>query len=163
MKKLKKFFRFIFILIVVTIFFIFICSHLFQFLWNFDIFNSDNYKRVTIYWEKGGVFKTFKDVSLVFSFVLFPILSIIVSFKLYKKGFWKTILYPFYKIYRFFTRPKVTEVEHVSIKNLGAKSRTIDEIISDKIKEKGENTTSQHTIMDIRQQISAKLEENEKQ
>ena len=55
------------------------------------------------------------------------------------------------------------EVEHVSIKNLGIKDKSLDEIISAKLKEKGEDQTSVHTIKDIRQQISAKLEENKKQ
>ena len=163
MKKLKKFFRFISILLVVTIFFISICNWLFQIVWNFELFNPESYKKISIFWEKGGVIKSFKDLSLAFSFIFFPILTIIISFRLYKKGFWKTMLYPLYCIYRFFTRPKVTEVEHVSIKNLGSKNKTIDEIISDKIKEKGENIANQHTISDIRQQVSAKIGENEKQ
>ena len=163
MKKFKKLLKFISILTVVTIVFTSICRPIFQSLWNFDFFNSKNYKILLMYWEKGGVFKTFKDVSLVFSFVLLPVLCLTTTARLYKKGFWKTIFSPVYKLYRFFTRPKVTEVEHVSIKNLGSKSKSIDEIISDKIKEKGENIAAPHTISNIRQQVSAKLEENEKQ
>ena len=67
---------------------------------------------------------------------------------------------PFFKLYKKFTRPKKLDVEHVSIKNLGSKSRSLDEIIADKMKEKGEKVSQQYTTIDIRQQVSAKVEEN---
>jgi hypothetical protein len=54
------------------------------------------------------------------------------------------------------------EVEHVSIKNIGVKDKTIDEIISEKIRG-NENSGAAHTSIDIRKQISAKIEENVKQ
>ena len=70
---------------------------------------------------------------------------------------------PVLKLYRKVTRPKNMEPEHVSIKNLGSKERTLDEIISDKLKEKGESLIQNKESISLRQQISAKIEENEKQ
>ena len=55
------------------------------------------------------------------------------------------------------------EVEHVTIKNLGGKDKTLDEIISEKIKEQGQDNSSAHVVRDLRKQISAKIEDNEKQ
>lgn len=55
------------------------------------------------------------------------------------------------------------EVEHVIIKNLGNKDKTLDEIISEKMKEKGENKQEENTSRSLREQIAAKIEENKKQ
>ena len=41
--------------------------------------------------------------------------------------------------------------------------KTLDEIISDKIKEQGKDKGSAHIVRDLRKQISAKIEENEKE
>ena len=55
------------------------------------------------------------------------------------------------------------EIEHVSLKNIGGKDKTLDEIITDKIKEQNGNGASGHTSTNIRRQIAAKIEENEKE
>lgn len=163
MKKLKKFFRFCLISIVVLAFVIYVGRILLRFIWNFDILNADSYKIMYDYWEKGGVFNTFRDCSLGIALLLLPIIWLILSYKLYKYGFWKFIFTPVVKVYRHFSRPKNMEVEHVSIKNLGAKDKTLDEIISEKIKEKEGNAAHEHMAKNIRQQIAAKIEENTKQ
>ena len=55
------------------------------------------------------------------------------------------------------------EIEHVSIKNLGEKDKTLDEIIKAKIEKEGKNLSRSHEVADLRKQIAAKIEENEKQ
>lgn len=55
------------------------------------------------------------------------------------------------------------EVEHIAIKNLGEKNKTLDEIIAEKAKNRGEGKNIGHTSQNLRQQIAAKIEENEKQ
>ncbi len=160
MKKIFKFIKFLLISIVVFYVYAIIARLLFKMIWNFGLFNPESYAKLYNFWEKGGVFKEFKDLSLAVCLIVLPILWFITSYKLYKKGFWKTILSPFFKLYKKFTRPKKLDVEHVSIKNLGSKSRSLDEIIADKMKEKGEKVSQQYTTIDIRQQVSAKVEEN---
>ena len=114
------------------------------------------------FWENGGVFKTFKDCSLLFLMMFFPVLGFYMTARLYKKGFWATILKPINKLYRKFSAPVPMDDVHIVIKNLGAKTGDIDEIISDKLKEKGDSLANSNTTRSIRQQISVKIEENEK-
>ena len=163
MKKLKKLLKFVSIFLTTTFFLSLIGGQIIKFFWNFDNFGATSYIKLVDFWENGGVFKTFKDISLIVCLLLLPIFIIISTNKLYKKGFWKTVLYPLIFSYKRLTRPKNLEPEHVSIKNLGAKDRTLDEIISEKIKEKGQNQETSHTITDIRSQISQKIQENETQ
>lgn len=163
MKKIKKFIRFLSILITMFAILASIGQVVFQYLWGINLFDIKSYQKLYKLWDSGYVFRSFNDISLLFSLIFLPIFWLKSSFTLYKKGFWKTMSIPFVKIYRKLTRPKNMEVEHVSIKNLGIKGKSLDEIISAKLKEKGEDPTSVHTIKDIRQQISAKLEENKKQ
>ena len=54
------------------------------------------------------------------------------------------------------------EVEHVTIKNLGGKDKTLDEIIEEKIKEENKSANG-NMVSDLRKQIAAKIEENEKE
>jgi len=157
MKKLKKFIRFLFILIAVFVALAYCSRVVFMYFWGINTFDTKSYIKLYNLWESGYVFKSFSDISLLFMLVAIPIFWINSSIKLYKKGFWKTIAAPFVKIYRLLTRPKNMEVEHVSIKNLGVKDKSLEEIISAKIKEKGEDIGTSNTTKDIRQQISAKL------
>ena len=68
---------------------------------------------------------------------------------------------PIIKTYRRLTRPKSMDMEHVVVKNLGVKDKSLDDIIANKIKEEHQNTAASHITRDLRQQISAKIEENE--
>ena len=162
MKKLKKSLKFIIISMLVLVVLVWVGRFFFQLFWNFDILDKKDYNTLYKYWERGGVFKTFKDCTLALALALFPIMWIYLSKKLYKYGLGKFLLYPIIAIYRKLTRPKSLDIEHVVIKNIGAKDRTIDEIISEKIKS---NTSggNANTSLDIRKQISAKIEENVKQ
>ena len=160
---MKKLLRYVLIFLTTSSFLLLIGGQIIKFFWNFDIFGATSYIKLTDFWENGGVFKTFKDISLILCLLLLPIFIIISTNKLYKKGFWKTVLYPLIFLYKRLTRPKNLEPEYVSIKNLGAKDRTLEEIISEKIKEKGQNQENSHTIKDIRNQISQKIQENETQ
>ncbi len=160
MKKIIKFIRFCTISSVIFGLYAAVASIFFKMIWGFRLFAPEPYVKLYSFWEKGGVFKEVKDISLVASLIALPVCSLISGYKMYKKGFWKTILSMFSHIYRRCTRPKNMEVEHVAIKNLGSKSRTLDEIISDKMKEKGETLTQEVTSLSLRQQVSAKVEEN---
>lgn len=160
MKKIKKILTFSAIAIVITIIFGSICQVLFNWFWSFDILDRRSYQTLLSWWEEGGVFNTFRDCSLGVSLLLFPIICFGISYKLYKQGFWKTILSPFIKLYHACTRPKNMEVEHVSIKNLGVKDKPLEEIIADKIKQEKVESTANNASKTIRQQIAAKLEEN---
>ena len=162
MKKLKKIIRFLMILLATTSFFAFIGYFIVMFFWRFNILDLSHYRSLYVFWMKGGVFNTFSDLSLLLCLLLLPILIIKYTKKLYKQGFWKNVLSPFIKLYKRVTRPKNLETEHVSIKNLGAKDKTLEEIIADKIKEKGEKQ-HQNTLQDIRSQITEKIKENESQ
>lgn len=163
MKKIKKMLRFCSISAVVLICWVYLCQIAFKFLWNFEILDQSSYKAVALYWEKGGVFNTFHDISLGGSLILAPVLWLVLSYKLYKYGFWKFVFSLVIKLYNHFNRPKNLEVEHVSIKNIGGKDKTIDEIISEKIEAQGKKTTSVHAAKSIREQIATKIEENENQ
>lgn len=163
MKKLKKIYRFCAISIVTFIPLIFICQFIFNLIWHFDILNKKSYLIVADYWNKGGVYNSFRDWSLGIAFLLIPICWMVLSYKIYKVGFWKFVLYPIVAAYHRAAYPQNMEVEHVTIKNLGGKDKTLDEIISDKIKEQGHDKGSSHLVRDLRKQISAKIEENEKQ
>ena len=163
MKKLRKFIRFSVISFIVLIVFLFISRIVLKLIWNFDILALKSYRIMLEYWEKGGVFSTFKDLSLGAFFILFPILWLICSYKLYKYGLGRFLATPIIKIYRKMTRPKNMEVEHVCIKNLGNKDKSLDEIISEMIKEKGTSDQTENTCRSLREQIAAKIKENEKQ
>lgn len=163
MKKIKNFIRFFIISIVVLIFFLLITRIIIKQVWSFDIFSAKYYIMVAEYWEKGGVFSTFKDLSLGCIFILLPIIWLVCSYKLYKYGVGRFLAMPIIKLYRKITGPKNMEVEHVSIKNLGSKSKSLDEIISEKIKEKGLENSQTNTSYSLREQISAKIKENEKE
>ncbi len=163
MKKIKKILRFSSISIVIFIVLGYIARIIFNLLWNFDLLSPKSYQILYSFWEKGGVFNTFRDCSLGAALFLLPVLWLVVSYKVYKKGFWKTVLKPMEKIYRKLTAPKNMEVAHVTVKNLGGKDRTLDEIIADKIKAEKGNIAAGQTVRDIRKEISARIEENEKQ
>lgn len=160
MKKLKKMIKFIFISLIVLGVITFLSRFLFSFFWNFDILNKESYQTIYKYWNGGGEFKNFKDCSLVVCLILFPIVWLKLSNKLYKYGLVNFLLNPIIKGYRRFTRPKSLEVEHVSIKNIGKKDKSLDEIISDKLKEKNISIGAGNTSKNIRQQISSKIGEN---
>lgn len=163
MKKIKKLCRFCFISALVLIVFLFLGRIIFRLLWNFDILSAVSYQKMQNYWENGGVFNTFKDCSLLFALLLFPIIWLYFAKKLYKYGLIKFLTNPIILLYRRLTRPKVMEVEHVSIKNMGAKDKTLDEIISEKLKSEGKQSGLAHLSKDLRKQIAAKIGENEKQ
>lgn len=163
MKKIKKFLRFTTISAFVLVLLAFIGQILFRLLWNFELFNVESYKILKEYWEKGGVFNTFRDYSLGASLILMPVIWLVWSYKIYKKGFWRSVLSIIDKTYRKITRPKNMEVEHVSLKNIGGKEKTLDEIITDKIKERNSNAGAGHMSANLRRQIAAKIEENEKE
>lgn len=163
MKKIKNLIRFLIISFIVLIFFLFIGRILLRLIWNFDILSTKSYQILLEYWEKGGVFSTFKDISLGVVFILLPIIWLICSYKLYKYGLGRFLTIPIIKVYRKLTRPKNMEIEHVAIKNLGNKDKSLDEIISEKIKEKGVNNQEENTSRNLREQIAAKIKENEKQ
>lgn len=162
MKKIKKALRYIAICCTVFLFLIFVYFYVFKAIWNFNILSVKSYKAMYSFWENGGVFKTFKDCSLLFLMMFFPVLGFYMTARLYKKGFWATILKPINKLYRKFSAPVPMDDVHIVIKNLGAKTGDIDEIISDKLKEKGDSLANSNTTRSIRQQISVKIEENEK-
>ena len=162
MKKMKKALRYIAIFCIVFLFLIFVYFHVFKVIWNFNILNVKSYKAMYSFWERGGVFKTFKDCSLLFLMAIFPVLGFYITAKLYKKGFWATLTKPINKLYRKFNAPEPMDDVHIVIKNLGAKTGDIDEIISDKLKEKGDVLANSNTTKSIRQLISVKIEENEK-
>lgn len=163
MKKLQKLIRFLFISVLMAAVVSWIARWLFNFIWSFDIFSRHSYQVMYNYWENGGVFNTFKDCSLVLLLFLLPVIWLILSYKLYKYGLLKFIFSPVGKLYRRLTRPKVMEVESVSIKNLGGKGLTLDEIIAQKMEKEGLNKKSGHTSQDLRRQIAAKIRENENQ
>lgn len=162
MKKLKKTLRFIVISLLVLSVFVFIGRFLFQLFWNFDILDQKDYDTLYKFWERGGVFKTFKDCTLAISLIAFPFVWFYYSKKLYNYGLGKFLLLPIIAIYRKATGPKSLDIEHVSIKNIGVKDKTIDELISEKIRGNGKGGNA-NTSIDIRKQISAKIEENVKQ
>lgn len=162
MKKIKKILRFSCISIVLLFILGYIARFLFNLFWGFDIISVKSYQLLSKYWNEGGVFNTFHDCSLGASLFLFPVFWLWYSYKIYKKGFWKSVLSPVEKLYHKMTRPKDLEVAHVSLKNLGGKDKTLDEIISDKIKAQKGDISAEHTVRDLRKEISAKLEENEK-
>ncbi|MBQ2885542.1 MAG: hypothetical protein IJE43_17595 [Alphaproteobacteria bacterium] len=162
MKKIIKLFRFSVIGLLVFCVFALVGRFVFQFLWGFNILDKNDYNTLYNFWEKGGSFKTFKDITFIVSLIAFPIVWFVASKKLYKFGLGKFLLLPIIAVYRKATKPKTLEVEHVSIKNIGVKDKTIDEIISEKIRN-NENGGSANTPLDIRKQISAKIEENVKQ
>lgn len=163
MKKIAKLLRFTTISAFVLAVLAYIGQFLFKLFWNFDLLNQKSYQVLYNYWEKGGVFNTFRDCSLGVALFLFPVIWLAVSHKIYKKGFWKSILALIDKSYRKITRPQNMEIEHVSLKNIGGKDKTLDEIITDKIKEQNGNISGRHTSANIRKQIAAKIEENEKE
>lgn len=163
MKKIKKLVRFCFISGIVLVVFLFLGRIFFRLLWNFDILSAVSYQKLQHYWDNGGVFNTFKDCSLLASLLLFPVIWLTASYKLYKYGLGKFLSKPIIALYRRLTRPKVMEVEHVSIKNMGAKDKSLDEIISEKLKAEGKQAGASHLSKDLRKQIAAKIGENEKQ
>jgi len=163
MKKFKNFLRFSFISLLVLVVFIYIGRFIFRLCWNFDILDKNSYMIISDYWNSGGVFDSFRDYSLGFAIFLFPILWLYYSRKLYKYGLGRFLSEPIIKSYRRLTRPESMEIEHVVVKNLGGKDKSLEDIIADKIKEQGQKGASGHTTKDLRQQISAKIGENEKQ
>lgn len=163
MKKIKNLIRFVFISAIMAVVVGWTARLLFKLIWNFDILSRHSYTVVYDYWENGGVFNTFKDCSLGLLLFLLPIIWLILSYKLYKYGLLKFIFSPVGKLYRRLTRPKVMEIEPVSIKNLGGKDLTLDEIIAQKMEKEGISKKSEHTTQELRKQIAAKIRENENQ
>ncbi len=163
MKKIKNLIRFIMISIIVLVAVIYISRILFKLIWAFDILDSKSYRIMYEYWERGGVFNTFRDCSLGFGLLILPIVWLCLSYKLYKFGLFKLITLPVSKLYRRLTRPKNMEVEHVSIKNLGGRDKSIEEIIKEKIEKQEEKQHLGNNVVDIRKQVAAKIEENEKE
>ena len=163
MAKVEKLIKFFTVCAVVFVVLGYICRELFKFIWNFDIFNRESYRILYDYWENGGVFNTFRDCSLGLFLFLMPVIWLVLSYKLYKYGLVKFLLNPLVKLYRRITRPKTMEVEHVSIKNLGGQDKTLDEIIAEKVEKQGGNKSAGHASQNLRRQIAAKIEENEKQ
>lgn len=163
MKKIKKILRFTTISAFVLVVVVFMGQLIFRLFWNFELLNKESYNVLKEYWEKGGVFNTFRDCSLGVSLLLMPVIWLMWSYKLYKKGFWKSVLSIIDKTYRKITRPQNMEIEHVSLKNIGGKDKTLDEIIVDKIKERNADSHGGHMAASLRKQIAAKIEENEKE
>ena len=94
MKKIIKLFRFSVIGLLVFCVFAFVGRFVFQFLWGFNILDKNDYNTLYNFWEKGGSFKTFKDITFIVSLIAFPIVWFIASKKLYKFGLGKFLLLP---------------------------------------------------------------------
>ena len=163
MKKIKNFIRFCVVSFIVLMVFVYVGRIFLKLIWNFDILSAKSYQIISEYWEKGGNFSTSKDLSLMAIFVLFPIFWLICSYKLYKYGLGRFLSEPIVKLYRKITRPKNMEIEHIAIKNLGNKDKSLEEIISEKMKEKAIENQEDNTSRSLREQIAAKIKENEKQ
>lgn len=161
MKKIKKFLRFCFISAIVLVFFVYIGQFLFKLIWNFDVLSKEPYLAIKKSWDRGHTFGSLRDYSLALSLIAWPIIWLICSYKLYKFGLKNFLTVPIIKIYRRLTRPKNMEVEHVVVKNLGVRDKSLDDIIANKIKEQNKDKASGHVAQNLRQQISAKIEENE--
>lgn len=161
---MKKTLRFIIISALVLAVYLPIFWFLVMIIWRFNILSLQSYQEIIDQWNRGHTFKTFGEYSLALVIILFPLFWLRSSKKLYKFGLGKFLLLPITKIYRMATKPKSLEVEHVSIKNLGGKGKTLDDIIAAKIKSENKaEPTNQYFSKDLRKQISAKIEENEKQ
>lgn len=161
MKKIKNFLHFSFISALVLVVFIFIGRYLFAFIWHFDILSPKSYQKLIDFWNNGGVFHTFRDCSLCAGLVAFPFVWLYYSHKLHKYGLKKFFTVPLIKTYRYLTRPKTMEIEHVVVKNMGVKDKSLDDIIADKIKEQNKNNGNGYSARDLRKQISAKIGEND--
>ena len=161
MKKIKKFLRFCCISALVLIILLYISQILFRFIWHFNLLDKEPYLEIKSYWNKGHTFGTARDYSLGLSLLALPIIWLVCSYKLYKFGLKKFLTLPIIKIYRRLTRPKSMDVEHVVVKNLGVKDKSLEDIIAKKIKEKGGNTGTGHISQSLRRQIATKIEENE--
>lgn len=160
MKKIRNLFRFFLINAIVLVFFLYIGQFLFRIFWKFELLNPKSYQMLREYWENGGVFNTFRDCSLGAALLLFPVFWLFSGYKLYKYGLGKFLSMPIIKTYRHFTRPKTLDIEHVTIKNMGTKDKSLDEIIAEKLKEEGINSKA-HMAKDLRKQISAKIGETQ--
>ena len=161
MKKIKKFLRFCCISALVLVVLLYISQILFRLIWHFDILDKEPYLMIKAYWNKGHTFGTARDYSLGLSLIALPIIWLVCSYKLYKFGLKKFLTMPIIKIYRRLTRPKSMEVEHVVVRNMGVKDKSLDDIIANKIKEKTANAGTGHISQNLRKQIATKIEENE--
>ena len=156
MKKIFKILSFVFISVLLLILFTIVGRYLFIKILDFDILRKSSYTGLMQVWNSGGKI----NFSLLFCFLIWPSLWLYCSIRLYKYGFWKFIFWPVIKLYIHYTKPKNVEEVHVNIKNLGGKDKNLDEIISQKMKEKGMKSGDTTTIKNLRQQISTKIEEN---
>ena len=76
MKKIKKFFKFTLISCFTLVVFAYVGRFFFNLFWDFDIISPKSYKVLKNYWNNGGSFKEFKELSLLICLILFPKASV---------------------------------------------------------------------------------------
>lgn len=162
----KKILLFIRTLLIIGIWswFSFIClRNIYLFVWSFDILMWDFWQIVIDFWNKGGTFKTPKDVLfLIFSLSILP-LWIYILIKLIRTDYAKLINNLFEMRNANLIKNHFKTRERFTIRNLSNKKnfKTLDEIIEDRIKEEEkidkEKNNNKLEADNIRENMNKKL------
>ena len=109
----------------------------FAYFWNFDIFYVEYWGVISEFWQRGGVIKTGKDMSLIFAiFMVIPLwlLTLVIFVKF---NYTKIIIFPVKLYDRYMLLKYDPNEERIVIKNLSTKKEkmTIDDMINAKMKQ----------------------------
>lgn len=163
MKKILKFFKFLFVLAFWSALWLSLMRLVMKHIWNFDLFSPASWQTILVFWDKGGIIRTLYDYMLFITILAVIIIWYIGLKRLYHTDFIRIILKPF----AYFSQKQITKFEneskHIALKNLVVGEKiTIDDLIEEKIKEEG-NKQVQKESQSLRENISKKITERKGQ
>ena len=118
-------------------------DYLFLLFWNFDIFSYASWQRLSDFWNAGGTFKNFKELSLLFSIIFAVPIWVLLCILLYKIKYLESI----YKLFQIIApSEKDTSTDRIIIKNIGCHSVSHEEAMLTSLKNKQAETHSANKI-----------------
>ena len=153
MKKVIKFSKFLLIGSLWTFVFLYVATAWMEYFWNFKLLSGEDWRKISYFWNHGGVIKQQKDVIFVCNIVLLPFLWIWLWKKLQKADYMKILLLPF-EVYSRWSLGKIKNDKRIVLKNIQYSDNEAEELKAkiESIKPKGTKEKGE-----IKRNLSASL------
>lgn len=138
-KKIGKFIRFCFILIIWTAIYLTLAELFFKLVWKFRLFDKEKWLIISKFWENGGVIKNWKDMLFFFCLAMVIPLWFVGLYKSLKVSIIKVIFFPIFW-YNAYQEKKYTKTpKNIVLKNMGmtfgkkSAKQNLEEMISSRM------------------------------
>ena len=150
LKKLLKFIRFCFIGIAWSLLFWYLAFRIMDFIWQFNLFNPGHWKKIALFWDRGGTINTFSE--WMFFIALFALLPLWIWGwrKANKVQLAKVIFFPVFWYHDYQEKKYAQAPQTITLKNMGAKvgkKNSLEDMIAERMpKEKDKKDLNSNKI-----------------